>query len=97
MDQTVRPSRSEVEAAFRTIIRWTGDNPDRDGLHETPARLARAYERDADKRRRYAIISVAALDGIFLQWLLDPDAIDLESLHGELRSLSEGARLLDRT
>src|SRR5512136_2123494 len=39
-----QPSRSEVEAAFRTIIRWTGDNPDRDGLIETPARMARAYE-----------------------------------------------------
>src|SRR3954454_24738904 len=44
MDQIVRPSRSEVEAAFRTIIRWTGDNPDRDGLIETPQRMARAYE-----------------------------------------------------
>ena len=39
-----RPSRSEVEAAFRTIIRWSGDNPDRDGLADTPARMARAYE-----------------------------------------------------
>ncbi len=39
-----RPSRSEVEAAFRTIIRWAGDNPDRDGLIETPSRMARAYE-----------------------------------------------------
>src|SRR5262249_22766022 len=27
-----RPDRAEVEAAFRTIIRWTGDDPDRDGL-----------------------------------------------------------------
>ena len=44
VDQDVRPSRTEVEAAFRTIIRWTGDNPDRDGLLNTPARLARAYE-----------------------------------------------------
>ena len=44
MDQVVRPSRTEVEAAIRTIIRWTGDNPDRDGLLNTPARLARAYE-----------------------------------------------------
>jgi GTP cyclohydrolase I len=44
VDQVVRPSRTEVEAAFRTIIRWTGDNPDRDGLLNTPARLARAYE-----------------------------------------------------
>ena len=39
-----RPSHSEVEAAFRTIIRWAGDNPHRDGLVETPARMARAYE-----------------------------------------------------
>src|SRR3977135_2809439 len=44
MDQAVRPTRSEVEAAFRTIIRWTGDNTDRQGLVDTPARVARAYE-----------------------------------------------------
>ena len=42
MDQAVRPSRSDVEAAFRTIIRWTGDDPDRQGLVETPHRMARA-------------------------------------------------------
>lgn len=39
-----KPSRAEVEAAFRTIIRWTGDDPDRDGLAETPARVTRAFE-----------------------------------------------------
>ena len=39
-----RPDRAEVEAAFRTIIQWTGDDPDRDGLTETPARVARAFE-----------------------------------------------------
>jgi GTP cyclohydrolase IA len=39
-----RPDRAEVENAFRTIIRWTGDDPERDGLIETPARLARAFE-----------------------------------------------------
>ena len=39
-----RPERKEVEAAFRTIIRWTGDDPERAGLVETPARLARAFE-----------------------------------------------------
>ena len=38
------PTREEAEAAFRTIICWAGDNPDRDGLAETPARLARAFE-----------------------------------------------------
>ena len=39
-----RPDRADVEAAFRTIIRWTGDDPEREGLIETPARLARAFE-----------------------------------------------------
>ena len=39
-----RPTRADVETAFRTIIRWTGENPDRDGLVDTPARMARAYE-----------------------------------------------------
>jgi GTP cyclohydrolase I len=39
-----RPSRVEVESAIRTLIRWTGDDPDRDGLVETPSRVARAYE-----------------------------------------------------
>jgi GTP cyclohydrolase I len=39
-----RPDRAEVEAALRTIIRWTGDDPERDGLIETPARVARAFE-----------------------------------------------------
>lgn len=39
-----RPERADVEAAFRTVIRWAGDNPARDGLIETPARVARAFE-----------------------------------------------------
>lgn len=39
-----RPSRAEVEAAVRTMIRWTGDDPDREGLRETPARVTRAFE-----------------------------------------------------
>jgi GTP cyclohydrolase IA len=39
-----RPDRADVEDAFRTIIRWTGDDPERDGLIETPARVARAFE-----------------------------------------------------
>jgi GTP cyclohydrolase I len=39
-----RPDRAGVEAAFRTIIEWTGDDPERDGLIETPARMARAFE-----------------------------------------------------
>lgn len=37
------PSREEAEAAFRTIIRWAGDDPGRPGLLETPSRAARAF------------------------------------------------------
>jgi GTP cyclohydrolase I len=42
--QTQRPSISEAEAAVRTLIRWAGDNPNREGLQDTPRRVARAYE-----------------------------------------------------
>src|SRR3979411_328224 len=42
--QAERPERAEVEAAVRTIIRWTGDDPERAGLLDTPARVARALE-----------------------------------------------------
>jgi len=43
MDSDKKPSREEVEAAVKTIIRWSGDDPARDGLKETPARVAKAY------------------------------------------------------
>jgi len=39
-----RPTRAEAEAAVRTLIRWAGDDPDREGLLGTPSRVARAYE-----------------------------------------------------
>ncbi len=39
-----RPSRAEAEAAVRTLIRWAGDNPDREGLVGTPDRVVRSYE-----------------------------------------------------
>ena len=42
--QARRPSRAEAEAAVRTLIRWTGDDPTREGLAGTPERVARAYE-----------------------------------------------------
>jgi len=41
---TDRPSREEAEAAVRTLLRWAGDDPDREGLKETPARVAKAYQ-----------------------------------------------------
>ena len=38
-----RPSREEAEDAVRTLLRWAGDNPDREGLLDTPARVVKAY------------------------------------------------------
>lgn len=43
-DNDHRPSRAEAEKAVRTLLRWAGDNPDREGLHDTPSRVVRAYE-----------------------------------------------------
>ncbi len=43
-DDVERPSRAEAEEAIRTLIRWAGDNPGREGLRETPQRVAKAYE-----------------------------------------------------
>src|SRR5688572_9456390 len=39
-----RPSREEAEAAVRTLIRWAGDDPAREGLLGTPDRVVRSYE-----------------------------------------------------
>jgi GTP cyclohydrolase IA len=40
----VRPTREEAEAAVRTLLAWSGDDPDREGLRDTPTRVVRAYE-----------------------------------------------------
>ena len=39
-----RPSRLQAEEAVRTLISWAGDDPTREGLLDTPERVARAYE-----------------------------------------------------
>ena len=39
-----RPTRAEAELAVETLIRWAGDDPRREGLMETPARVVRAYQ-----------------------------------------------------
>jgi GTP cyclohydrolase I len=38
-----RPSQAEAEAAVRVLLRWAGEDPSREGLVETPARVARSY------------------------------------------------------
>jgi GTP cyclohydrolase IA len=40
---TPRPTREDAENAIRTLLRWAGDDPAREGLQDTPARVARAY------------------------------------------------------
>jgi GTP cyclohydrolase I len=46
MDKRVAraPTREEAEEAMRVMLRWAGDDPDREGLVDTPARVVRAYE-----------------------------------------------------
>lgn len=39
-----KPTRDEAKAAVRTLLRWTGDDPAREGLEGTPDRVVRAYE-----------------------------------------------------
>jgi GTP cyclohydrolase I len=43
LEPTERPSKAEAEAAVRTLLRWAGENPDREGLLDTPARVTKAY------------------------------------------------------
>src|SRR5215475_12199472 len=74
--------RPELRARLQQLYR---------GIREMYETGLRSVVPDDAQRRRLAIISVAALDGIFLQWLLDPEAVDLEALHGELRALRAGA------
>jgi len=40
----VRPTREEAEAAVRVLLRWTGDDPTREGLRDTPKRVVKAFE-----------------------------------------------------
>ena len=38
-----RPTQADAEAAVRTLLQWAGDDPDREGLRDTPGRVARSY------------------------------------------------------
>jgi GTP cyclohydrolase I len=42
--ETARPSRAEAEAAVRTLLAWAGDDPAREGLLDTPKRVAKAFD-----------------------------------------------------
>ena len=57
-----RPTREEAEEAVRTLLRWAGDDPTREGLLDTPARVVRSYE---EFYEGYAIDPVALLERTF--------------------------------
>ena len=57
-----RPSREDAEAAVRTLIAWAGDDPNREGLVDTPKRVVRAYE---ELYSGYHIPEAAILDRTF--------------------------------
>lgn len=68
-----RPSRAEAEQAVTTLIRWAGDDPAREGLIETPARVVRAYkewfagyDEDPDELLRRTFEEVAGYDEMVL-------------------------------
>ena len=42
--RAAKPTRAEAEAAVRTLLRWAGDDPEREGLLDTPSRVTRGYE-----------------------------------------------------
>lgn len=44
LPRSERPTRDEAEAAVRILLRWAGEDPTREGLVDTPARVTRAYE-----------------------------------------------------
>jgi GTP cyclohydrolase I len=59
-----RPSRAEAEDAVRTLIRWACDDPTREGLLDTPARVTRAYE---ELFAGYQVDPVALLERTFAE------------------------------
>ncbi|MBY0519080.1 MAG: GTP cyclohydrolase I FolE [Sphingomonas sp.] len=59
-----KPDRADIEGAVRTLIRAAGDNPDREGLVDTPARVARAYR---EWFSGYAINPAALLSRTFTE------------------------------
>ncbi|MDR3538021.1 MAG: GTP cyclohydrolase I FolE [Acetobacteraceae bacterium] len=60
----LRPSREEAEAAVRTLLRWAGDDPAREGLLDTPKRVTRAFQ---EFFVGYAVDPVALLERTFAE------------------------------
>ncbi|MDH5723458.1 MAG: GTP cyclohydrolase I FolE [Alphaproteobacteria bacterium] len=68
-----RPSREEAEDAVRTLLRWIGENPSREGLIDTPSRVVAAYEefcsgyeRDAEAELRKTFDDIEDFDDMVI-------------------------------
>ncbi len=59
-----RPTRADAEDAVRVLLRWAGDDPEREGLEDTPSRVARAYE---EFFAGYAVDPVGLLERTFAE------------------------------
>ncbi len=57
-----RPTAEEAEAAVRVLLRWAGDDPTREGLRDTPKRVAKSYK---ELFAGYAIDPVSLLERTF--------------------------------
>ena len=62
LQEFVAPTREEAEAAVRTLIRWAGDDPGREGLRDTPQRVVKAYR---ELYAGYGADPAAVLDRVF--------------------------------
>ena len=70
---TIRPTQEEAEAAVRTLLRWAGENPGREGLQDTPKRVVKAYrelfrgyEQDAEEMLSRVFEEVEGYDDMVL-------------------------------
>ena len=73
-----RPSREEAEEAVRTLLRWAGDNPSREGLLETPKRVVKAY---GEFFHGYNEDPAAVLDRVFEEVAGYDDMVLVRDIH----------------
>jgi len=80
--------RPELRARLQRLYR---------GMRQLFAAGLREVVDDPIQSSGLATLAIATLDGLFLQWLLEPEALDLKALQAQVRGLAEGARAHSRT
>jgi GTP cyclohydrolase IA len=91
-EHLTRPSRDEAEEAVRTLLRWAGEDPVREGLLDTPARVTRAYE---EYYKGYAIDPIALLQRTFEETDGYDEIVLLRDIRFESCCISKLARVVD--